>query len=91
MIEISCTTNIDCAKCLKWPTILPERPMVGDLIRSTSSTDRKYIELQVVAVTWVQTRPYDLFPALWHLVVELHLPKSRFESIGDFEKHVRSL
>ena len=68
MVYIQCRTNIDCAKRLQWPSELPERPMIGDLIRSTSSTNKKHIELEIVGLTWV-------YKCGWFLQVELHLPK----------------
>ena len=87
-VPIRCRTNIDCAKPLQWPTYLPARPMVGDLIRSLSSTRTKYIELMVVATTWVkELTPHDLGD--WFLQVELHLPPSRFENLAAFEKFVK--
>ncbi len=90
MICISCTTNIDAAKRLKWPNELPARPNVGDRIRSTSSTATKYIELEVVCVTWVKASEtsWSIPEGQWYLEVELHLPKHRWVSIHDFENWV---
>lgn len=91
MVSISCRTNIDEAKMLQWPTYLPERPQVGDLIRSTSSTKTKHIELAVVKCTWIQNNAvYGMIRAEeWYLEVELHLPPHRFESILDFERFLK--
>lgn len=84
MIDIQCTTNIDEARKLRWPTQLTERPVVGDLIRSLSSTRDKHIELQVVQCTWVKDEFLNTV-----MKVELHLPKGRFESINAFEKFLK--
>lgn len=81
MIDISCRTNIDEAKRLKWPNQLTARPMIGDLIRSLSS---KHIELEVVQCTWVEDEYLDTI-----MKVELHLPKGRFESIAAFEEFLK--
>ncbi len=87
MINISCRTNIDCAKHLAWPTMLPARPVVGDLIRSLSSTSHKCIELQVVQCTWI------FEDVSWrretYLEVYLGLPPHRYENIQAFEKFVK--
>lgn len=84
MPSIQCHTNIDCAKQLGWPDRLPERPVVGDLIRSTSSTSKKHIELQIYRCTWVRNdRTYE-----WYIDVELHLPTSRFQNITAFENWI---
>lgn len=99
MAKIRCHTNIDCAKPLKWPDSLPDYPQVGDLIRSESSTNDKYIELQVVGRTWYKSVDYTTsrhgdeikiegVDSHWILHVELHLPKYRFENITAFEQFV---
>lgn len=89
MVEICCRTNIDCCKRLEWPDRLPEAPRVGDLIRSTSSTKDKYIELRVCRCTWVYTpdQPY-LRRAGWILELDLHMPEHRFENLTAFERWV---
>ena len=80
-------TNIDCAKRLTFPQNLPERPQVGDKIRSLESTNTKHIELEVVDCTWVEyTEGYDFGT---YLLVELHLPKHRFVNIADFEQFLK--
>jgi len=84
MVEIRCKSNIDCAKALKWPERLPECPRVGDLIRSPSSTESKYIELEVVRVTWANTNKLGE----WVAEVELWLPRHRWARLEDFEKWV---
>ena len=83
-----CTTNIDCANGLKWPEWFHERPVVGDYVRSASSSKYKYIELQVVRCTWITTK--DAPSVLPYLEIELHLPSGRFEKLSDFEKHVKA-
>lgn len=90
MVKISCHTNIDCARGLQWPTELPERPQVGDLIRSRSSTNTKHIELAVCGCTWF----WDELSGqgsrgVWVLRVELHLPPHRLANIPAFEKFVK--
>lgn len=54
-IPIKCRTNIDCAKNLRWPSFLPESPVVGDCIRSLSSTETKCIEMVVCQCTWCES------------------------------------
>lgn len=84
MVNIECRTNIDCCKYLQWPNELPERPVVGDLIRSTSSTSKKYIELEVVRCTWF----YSEHSHDWILNVELWMVIGRYENLTAFEKWV---
>lgn len=84
MIKIRCRSNIDCVRNLKWPDYLPARPAIGDLIRSESSTKNKYIELEVHRCTWYK----DSYSNEWILEVELHLVKTRFANVPDFEKFV---
>lgn len=86
MVNIQCKTNIDSAKLLQWPNKLPEQPMIGDIIRSQSSTNKKYFELEVVQRTWVFS---PLFQE-WTLNLELHLPK-HFQSIADFDRFVKEM
>ena len=89
MININCHTNIDAAKLLKFPKSLPDRPLIGDLIRSTNSTKNKHIELEVVQCTWVYHEAYCHDDSGWELLVELHLPKGRFQNIQDFEMFLK--
>lgn len=86
MIPIICKTNLDSGKRFKWPGHLPAVPRVGDLIRSPSSTEQKYIELEVVRCTWA----YDKHNASWYVEVELWMVRSRFENISAWEKWVNS-
>jgi len=71
-VDIRCHTNLDVRE--EWPTKLPFRPMVGDIIRSKSS-----LELEVCRIT------IDI-NVFYGCCVELHLPKYRFLTIQDFEQ-----
>lgn len=98
MIKIQCRTNLDVRE--KWPEELPERPMVGDLIQSAIhwKPNRDPVELEVIRITWTCTirqvyvdRCSDIKEPYWFCVVELHLPKYRFENITHFAKWYREL
>ena len=89
MTKIHCRTNIDCAKRLTWPTELPERPMIGDYIRSTSSERDWVVELKVIQTTWIRYYDHVSKQDEWTLEVELHLPPHRYQDIEHFENHVR--
>jgi len=84
-MRIQCKTNIDCARLLEWPTELPARPMVGDLIRSRSSTHDKAFELGVVETTWY----YCVHRHEWILQVELNLAGTCYPNVPVFEAHVK--
>ena len=85
---VQCRTIIDCCKQLQWPTELPERPMVGDYIRSTSSTMNKHIELVVGSVTWYKTS--GMFgEAVWAVEVYLDMPPHCFQNIEHFERFIK--
>lgn len=86
MIKIQCVSNLDVFSRLKWPEELPEAPQVGDLIRSSSSTSQKYIELEVCRRTWF----FSTLRQIWVCEIELHLVTSRGFTIGSFEKWVMS-
>lgn len=60
---------------------LPDRPVVGDIIRNQCSMPGGYhLELQVVRVTWYwQATTHE-----WKMDVELHLIPSRWESVRHF-------
>lgn len=93
MIKIHCRTNVDCARSLQWPSELPDRPIVGDYIRSTSSTNNKYIEMRVASVTWVCKEYKNLFDTVvkvWELEVYLDIIPTRFQNIPDFERFVNT-
>ena len=77
-MKINCFTNLDINCYEKWPTELPFRPMVGDII--TSSTG---LQLEVVRIT-IYGGATILEPVT--VDVELHLPKGRFENITKFEE-----
>lgn len=84
MVNVICTTNIDCCRKLEWPNALPQVPRVGELIRSRSSTNNKHIELEVVRVTWFFHEHYKE----WYADVELWMIRSRYASFTEFEKWV---
>lgn len=84
-MRVHCRTNLDdVMQCEKFPTVMDFRPIVGDLIQSSSSWLHNgypvYLELKVVSTKIV----CDPVSGRWYLEVELHLP-SRFKSIADFE------
>jgi hypothetical protein len=87
-MNIRCHTNLDLHPCERWTSELPCRPMVGDII--TSSTG---LELEVVRISFkegssmVSLDGYGerkLKETICH--VELHLPKYRFENISKFQE-----
>lgn len=88
MLKIRCYTNIDCARNLQWPDYLPDRPMLGDKIRSISSTTNKVIELEVHAITWVRA-VYSNESSEWTLHVDLHFPKGSGWTIPSFENFIK--
>jgi hypothetical protein len=77
-MKISCQTNLDDIY-EEWPTELPFRPMVGDLIQS-----KRGFELEVVQITIDAFAKYPLKGPELVLTVELHIPKYRCENISDF-------
>jgi hypothetical protein len=84
-MEIICHTNLDLYPNEHWPKELPCRPMVGDII--TSSTG---LELQVVRVVFKYTPSetldeYSKYKTSVTCSVELHLPSNRFENLTAFE------
>jgi hypothetical protein len=81
MIKIHCHTNLDLHPSEKWPTELPCRPMVGDIIQS--SIERRNgvkLELQVVRITFTSRNDEIVVDT------ELHLQPTRFPTIFDFDK-----
>ena len=76
-MKIRCHTNLDLHPNEEWIDELPCRPMVGDLITSSSG-----LELEVVRVAFKQSKYCDEVVA--H--TELHLPPHRYENIIEFEK-----
>ena len=96
-MEINCHTNLDLNFSETWPKELPCRPMIGDII--TSSTG---LELEVVRVVFEDGVPrresswqcddgssgQTMQKAVDAVIcsVELHLPPNRFENITAFEK-----
>jgi len=91
-MKIHCHTNLDLYPCEKWPCELPCRPMIGDVI--TSSTG---LELEVVKIRFGYPKKAE-YPSrgCWHEVVEykkpsvqcfieLHYPSSRFINMIVFE------
>jgi hypothetical protein len=89
MVRVHCRTNIDCAKRLQWPEELPARPMVGDYIRSTSSTRTKHIEMVVCGIVWFQcTDAFSPYCKEWVCQVELDMIRTRFATYDDFENFI---
>ena len=105
-MKINCHTNLDLYPCERWPTELPCRPVVGDII--TSSTG---LELKVCRIVFVERnhgrehlkelnsrRAEHLQIPESHMQtesyvqcnVELHLPKHRWGSVSEFEKWYRN-
>jgi len=80
-MKIRCHTNLDLNPCEQWPEELPCRPMVGDIM--TSSTG---LELEVVRITFSGSMTKHQ-PA--YCKVELHLPKHRYKNITAFEEWYR--
>ena len=96
MIKVQCRTNLDIKHhAEKWPEQLPERPVVGDLIRSAmewqvNSFSFRQLELRVCRTTWVY-KPSNVkdttdYGDYWYLQVELTLIESRFENMTAFQK-----
>lgn len=92
MLKVYFRTNLDLLPPdLNWPEELPEIPRVGDLIRSPQTW--KYdpgntiggqgvLELEVCRITWKQ---FDNGVRNWWAPeIELHLPKSRWQSLTHF-------
>lgn len=91
MIKVRFRTNIDCAHRLEWPQYLPDRPLVGDKIRSLSSTRDKHIEMVVGECTWVPDQ--DFFgdrPVTKDFILEVYLDviRSRYPKLADFEDFI---
>ena len=94
-MKIRCRTNLDLYPYEQWPDELPCRPMVGDII--TSSTG---LELEVVRVTFAKKeiayRCNDNFfmkeRTKLEMVActELHLVKGRFENVVKFREWYRN-
>jgi len=96
-MKIRCHTNLDLHHSETWIDELPCRPMVGDLITSSSG-----LELQVVRVSFKERvqqsfREQDDGANGIHRIstggyreviaeTELHLPPHRYENISAFEK-----
>ena len=87
-IDVRCHTNLDLHPCEEWPSELTCRPVVGDIIKSSTG-----LELQVVRVVHSPHTKTGFYPSgshyacrKWSLDVELHFIPSRFENISSFEK-----
>ncbi len=69
---VYCRTNLALSS-EQWPTSLPERPMVGDLIESATCWGQFRLRLKVVRVTWAYGSVACAGCApRWHCRVELH-------------------
>lgn len=82
-------TNLDLYS-EEWPSLSngPWRPVVGDSVQSLTSWRNGFqLTLEVVDVTWKSLK----CPNESYLEVELHLPKGRGETIGQFQERYRNL
>ena len=88
MVKVRCITNLDeVMRYETFPTKLPSRPIVGDIIESaTWHNSLTKVVLEVVQVTWVKDNDK------WIAEVELHLPKSwlNIEQFQKWYKQIRS-
>lgn len=86
MIKVHCHTNLDDLKREAWPTELPDRPLVGDIIESGTTHGDKFggfrFELKVVRVIWKVRNPMRGVNE-WYCDVELHLVSG---SISEFQE-----
>lgn len=84
-MKIKCHTNLDLHPSETWIDELPCRPMVGDLITSSSG-----LELQVVRISFKEESRTGLSSTdIYKEIVahtELHLPPHRYENITAFGK-----
>lgn len=76
MIKIEFFTNLDLHSAEKWPTELPESPIVGDTVQSAWSG----VPLKVVNRKWVNT------PSGYVLRIELHDNPAMARSVREFEE-----
>ncbi len=78
---VECRTNLALSS-EQWPTSLPERPMVGDLIESATRWGDFRLKLKVVRVTWAPSSACSGCVPRWYLRVELGLPRD--QSLREF-------
>jgi hypothetical protein len=71
-----------------WPTELPCRPMVGDIIESLTKRAKGYgLELEVCRVIFrSKEMNYGEEKREVYLDVELHLIPTRWQNVSEFEK-----
>ncbi len=84
MVKVTCFTNLDLLHEI-WPTMLPERPIVGDRIFSaTKHKSGVSLELVIVSITWkpVTVKDFDYTVTEWTMLLELHNPRK--ESLHEF-------
>lgn len=84
-MNIICRTNLDLHPAEKWPTSLPVRPVVGDVIESATEWPNGRLQLKVVGITWTYSKNQED----WVFIVELNLYLN--ESIQDFQKRYRRM
>lgn len=95
-MKVYCFTNLD-VFCEHWPSELPARPMVGDIIRSNTVRRKGTLELQVCQVTIfcdqkASDDPYNpRREESWAYEVELTLIPSRWKCVSDFQKWYETL
>lgn len=82
MVPVHCHTNLDDAKGQEWPSQLPCRPIVGDVIQSKAG-----LELKVVAITFRHSKRLSGFRGEgWECVdVELHMCLYQGKSVLEFQ------
>lgn len=105
-VRVHCRTNLDLSSAESWPEYLPCRPAVGDRIMSRMAwhphaTEKTqgvpiHLELEVCAVSFEPAMVRDehgrLEPSIgYDVIIELHLPRTRFESLHKFESWYRWL
>jgi hypothetical protein len=83
MIDVICRTNLDLAD-ERWLTKLPAVPAVGDRVQSAIDRDGFRLTLEVCSITWKYEEDSGFEREKWIPEIELHIVKSRFESIAKF-------
>lgn len=67
MVKVRCRTNLDKFKFTEFPTELPFRPVIGDVVIVSENTD-----LEVIAVRFKKD---PISNGDWYAEIELHIPK----------------
>lgn len=89
-VRVTCITNLDVNE--EWPSILPCRPVVGDIIRSKRGLRLRVvsIEFDPLSLKSSLSRQSDSGTVIYQkrdepIIVELHLLAHGFVSISDFQ------